>query len=40
MLDPANIIFKERNMVIKEAKPSDIYNEKNLSDINYRGTQQ
>lgn len=28
MLDPANIIFKERNMVIKEAKPSDIYNEK------------
>lgn len=39
MLDPANTVFKERNLVIKEAKPSDIYNEK-ISNVNYRGTQQ
>ena len=34
MLDSADTVFKKRNLVIKETKPSDIRNEINLSNVN------
>lgn len=36
MLDSADTVFKKRNLVIKEAKPSDIRNEINLANVNCR----
>lgn len=36
MLDSADTVFKKGSLVIKEAKPSDICNAINLSNINCR----
>lgn len=36
MLDSANIVFKKINLVIEEAKPSDICNKIDLSSVNLK----